>query len=71
MRCLSVGDQRIGAAVAKAFLDTVAQVGIEAALPEEIALTIEIDTALAQSWMRVGKSPYETERSERSYNNYQ
>jgi DNA invertase Pin-like site-specific DNA recombinase len=65
--CLRVGGLQIDEAVARAFLDTVAPAGIEAALLTEEQLLADEETALKQWRLQVERTRYEAERAERRY----
>lgn len=67
MHCMRVGGVRIDEAVAQAFLDAVASVGIEAALLAEKNIAAEHDAAIAQWRLQVERARYEAERAERRY----
>jgi DNA invertase Pin-like site-specific DNA recombinase len=65
--CLRVGGLQIDEAVSKAFLDTVAPAGIEAALLAEKNIEADQEAAIAQWRLQVERARYETERTERRY----
>jgi DNA invertase Pin-like site-specific DNA recombinase len=67
LHCMRVGGVRIDEAVAQAFLEAVAPVGIEAALLAEKNIAAEHDAAIAQWRLQVERARYETERAERRY----
>jgi len=65
--CLRVGGVQIDEAVSRAFLDTVAPAGIEAALLAEESLQADHDAALKQWRLQVEQARYQAEKSERRY----
>jgi DNA invertase Pin-like site-specific DNA recombinase/predicted DNA-binding transcriptional regulator AlpA len=65
--CLRVGGVQIDEAVTRAFLDTVAPAGIEAALLAEESLEADHDAALKQWRLQVEQARYQAERTERRY----
>lgn len=65
--CLRVGGLQIDEAVARAFLDTVAPAGIEAAVLTEEQLLADEQTALKQWRLQLERARYEAERAERRY----
>jgi hypothetical protein len=65
--CLRIGGLQIDETVARAFLDTVAPAGIEAALRAEEQLQADEETALKQWRLQVERARYEVERAERRY----
>lgn len=65
--CLSIGGVQIDEAVTRAFLDTVAPAGIEAALLAEESLQADHDAALKQWRLQVEQACYQAERAERRY----
>jgi len=65
--CLRVGGLQIDEAVARAFLDTVAPAGIEAAVLSEEQLLADEQTALKQWRLQLERARYEAERAERRY----
>jgi DNA invertase Pin-like site-specific DNA recombinase/uncharacterized protein YndB with AHSA1/START domain len=65
--CLRVGGEQIDEAVTRAFLDTVAPAGIEAALLAQENLEADHDAALKQWRLQVEQARYQTERAERRY----
>lgn len=65
--CLRVGGLQIDEAVARAFLDTVAPAGIEAAVLTEEQLLADEETALKQWRLQLERARYEAERAERRY----
>ncbi len=65
--CMRVGGVQIDEAVSRAFLDTVAPAGIDAALLAEEQLQIDEDTALKQWRLQLERARYEAERAERRY----
>jgi DNA invertase Pin-like site-specific DNA recombinase len=65
--CMRVGGARIDAAIADAFLKTVAAAGIDAALEAERAFESERDAAIEQYRLEVERLEYEASRAERRY----
>ena len=67
MHCMRVGGMRIDEAVSRAFLETIAPAGVEAALLAEKAVEAQHDAAINQWRLQVERARYQTERSERRY----
>lgn len=67
LHCLRVGGVQIDQAVCRAFLDTVAPAGIEAALLAEKNLKSNQQAALKQWHLHVERVRYEAQRAERRY----
>lgn len=65
--CLRIGGVQIDEAVTRAFLDTVAPAGIEAALLAEESLQADHDAALKQWRLQVEAACYQAEKAERRY----
>jgi excisionase family DNA binding protein len=65
--CLNVGGVQIDQAVAKAVLDALKPLGLEAALEAAERLAADHDTALAQWRLAAERAHYEAERAERRY----
>jgi len=64
---MRVGGARIDKAVSKAFLETVAPAGMEAAIQAEALIETEHDSAIAQWRLQVEQARYNAERAERRY----
>lgn len=67
MYCLNVGGVQIDHAVAKAVLETLEPLGLQAALEAAERLEADHDTALAQWRLAAERAQYDTERAERRY----
>lgn len=65
--CMRVGGVRIDQAVTKAFLETVAPAGIEAALLAQESIEAEHEASLKQWGLQVERARYEAQRAERRF----
>ncbi len=67
LHCLRVGGVQIDQAVCRAFLDTVAPAGIEAALVAEKTFEADQQAVLNQWRLKVERARYEAQRAQRRY----